>query len=102
MPGLRNVRDDAAGNPLTAKTARPPSRRERAKTAADVRRYTESITSGGLTVRWSNLTEREARQLVDLTRSHNRSTRSWWPLVLQGAGVKQQRGRPEAAPWRTE
>jgi hypothetical protein len=102
MPGVRNLRDEAAGGPLTPATARPPSRRERADTAALVRRYTENITSGGLTIRWSNLTEREARQLVDMTRAHNRSTRSWWPLVLRGAGVKHQRPRPRATSWRRE
>ena len=91
MPGLRTLRDEAVGDPLTAKTARPPSNRERARTAAVVRRYTENITPGGLTIRWSNLTEREARQLVDMTRDNNRSTRRWWPLVLRGAGVKQRR-----------
>jgi len=102
MPGLPNVQDEATAGSLTAKTTRPPSRRERANTAAVVRRYTENIRPGGLTIRWSNLTEREARQLIDLTRNHNRSTRSWWPLVLQGAGLKQQRRRAQAASWRTQ
>jgi hypothetical protein len=102
MAVLRNALDKMVGDLLTAKTARALSRRERSDTAAVVKRYTENIAPGGLTIRWSNLTEREARQLIDMTRLHNRSTRSWWPLVLQGAGVKQQRGRSQATSWHTE
>ncbi len=72
----------------TTRKHRKPTRRERANTARLVRSYTKNITARGLEVQWSNLTENEARQLVDLTNNHNRSTSKWWPLVLRATRIQ--------------
>jgi hypothetical protein len=74
-------------------TKGPPSKRERADTARAIRNHTEKIKTGGLVIRWSNLTEAEARRLVDLTKANNRSTRAWWPLVLRGVGAPRRSKR---------
>ena len=65
-----------------------PTRPERVETVRAVRSYTRRLADGGLVIRWGNLTEDEARRLVDLTRGRNRSTGKWWPLVLRGTGVR--------------
>ena len=67
---------------------RKPTRRERANTTRLVRSYTKSITAGGLEIQWSNLTENEARRLIDLTTNHDRSTSKWWPLVLRATQIQ--------------
>jgi hypothetical protein len=85
-----NTKRDGETQSLTAMTVMAPSRRERTETAALVKSYTKTVTTGGLTIRWGNLTQDEARQLIDLTRSRDRSTRAWWPVVLRGAGIKRR------------
>ena len=50
--------------------------------------YSALAVMRGIAIRWANLTEGEARRLVELTRTGDRSTRNWWPLVLRAAGIK--------------
>jgi hypothetical protein len=71
-----------------ATASEPPTRRERTETERAISLYTDTSTSGGLAIRWANLTESEARRLVDLTKAGDRSTRRWWPLVLRAAGMR--------------
>ena len=74
--------------PAGAKTMTPPTRGERAEVKSAIQIYTANAATRGLVISWANLTEVEARRLVELTRTGDRSTRDWWPLVLRAAGIK--------------
>ena len=83
-----NPADNHSGRPATATRTEPPTRRERGQTEATIRTYTANNSTHGIAIRWANLTESEARRLVELTKAGDRSTRNWWPLVLRAAGIK--------------
>jgi hypothetical protein len=74
--------------PSGATRTDPPTRRERAETEATIETYTANTATRGISIRWANLTEGDARRLVELTQNGDRSTRNWWPLVLRAAGIK--------------
>jgi hypothetical protein len=59
-----------------------------------IQSYIAKTAARGVGISWANLTEGEARRLVELTKAGNRSTRDWWPLVLRAAGIKSQGRQP--------